>query len=260
MPKKRFRLFLVLMVVAVALMTYQSRQGPLRPFQFLSYPLNLTASAYLTVKDAVVGTLNKYRMRDEAFQRIQSELQTLRMKSQRYDELVLQSTRLREILAMKESLRGYVATARVVSRGSDRWANSFIIDRGADAHIEKDMAVITPEGLLGKVGSVYGSYSTVLLIDDPRFSVGVRLQDSRAEAVYSGAGPRRGVLKYVETDTPVVEGARLVTSGLDGLFPPGVPMGFITSVRTHKEAMFHQIEAVPFVDTSRVEEVIVLRR
>ena len=260
MPKGRLRLFLVLMLVAVALMTYQSRKGPLRPFQFLSYPLNLTASAYLTAKNTVVGTFNKYRMRDEAFERLQLELQALRMKSQRYDELVLQSTRLRKILAMKDSLRGYVATARVISRGSDRWANSFVIDRGDDARIEKDMAVITPEGLLGKVGSVYGSYSTVLLIDDPRFSVGVRLQDSRVEAVYSGAGPRRGVLKYVETDTPVTEGARLLTSGLDGLFPPGVPMGFITSVSTHEEAMFHQIEAMPFVDTTRVEEVIILQR
>ena len=97
------------------------------------------------------------------------------------------------------------------------------------------------------------------MLNDSRFSVAVRLQDSRAEAVLSGTGSG-AVLKYLGTDVPVSEGDMLVTSGLDALFPTGINVGEVRRVRTHAKELFHQVEVAPLADLHRLEEVIVVNR
>jgi rod shape-determining protein MreC len=144
--------------------------------------------------------------------------------------------------------------------GTGRWSNTYVIDKGTDDLVEKDMAVVTQEGLLGKVQEAYGTYSVVLLIDDARFSAAVKLQSMRTEAVLSGTGLNQCEVKYVAADTDVRAGEALVTSGLDGLFPPGIPAAFITEVETTEGALFHRIKAVPLIDTRKVEEVLIIKR
>jgi rod shape-determining protein MreC len=260
MPRERLRFFLTLLFASVLLMTLQSRWGPFKPFRFLSYPLNLINESYTSANTSVHDTLRKYTLREERLREVESELLSAKLKEQKFDELLLENQRLKEALGLKKSLTGYVATARVISKGPGRWSNAYVIDKGIEDSVEKDMTVITAQGLLGKVQEASGSYSVVLLIDDARFSAGVRLQSARKEAVLSGAGLNRCVLKYVDTDTEVSRGERLVTSGLDGLFPPGIPAAFVTEVKTTEGTLFHRIEATPLVDTRRVEEVIIIKR
>jgi rod shape-determining protein MreC len=199
-------------------------------------------------------------VRDEELKRLENELRSERLKRYTYEELLLENQRLKEALGLKKTLSGYVAAAKVVSRGSDRWSNVYVIDKGTEDLVEKDMAVVTSKGLLGKVQEAHGTYSVVLLIDNSRFSAAVRLEGSRAEAVLSGAGLNRCTIKYVETSIGVKEGESLVTSGLDGIFPPGIPAATVTKVDTTEGALFHRIEAMPLVDTRKVEEVIIVRR
>jgi len=260
MHSKRIRLFLTLLAVSIALMTLQNHLGIFRPFRFLEYPINFVNNAYVSTTGYFGDTFSKYTVREKELRRLRTELKSARLKLQRLDELKLENQRLKEALGLSETLGRYVATARVISRGSGRWANTYVIDKGTDDLVEKDMAVITPKGLLGKVQEAHGSYSVVLLIDDSRFSVAVRLGNSRVEAVLSGAGLNRCTLKYVDTATEVSPGESIITSGLDGLFPPGIAAAFVTQVETTEGALFHRIEAVPLVDTRKIEEVIIVRR
>lgn len=260
MPKKRYRLLISLFAVSIMLMTYQNRSGALRPFGFLEEPLYAVNIAVSAFKDALTDPFEKFTLRQEETERLRRQLRSLRMREQRMTEVELENRRLTALLDLSERREGFVAAARVVSRGSDRWANTFVIDKGRRDSVEKDMAVITVDGLLGKVMEAGETHSTVLLIDDLRFSAAVRLQAGRTEAVLSGAGPGRCVLKYVPADEQVKEGDTVVTSGLDGLFPPGMAAGFVSSVATEKDALFHEIEVVPYVDTAEVEEVAVVRR
>jgi rod shape-determining protein MreC len=172
----------------------------------------------------------------------------------------VENERLEGILNLKEQHSEFIAAARVVSRGSDRWSSVFVIDKGSDQMVEKDMVVITPHGLLGKVMETAPEYSKVLLIDDAHFSVAVRLQKQRTEAVLSGNGRGRCLLKYVVKDISPEVNETVVTSGLDDLFPPGIVVGYIADIATREESLFHEIEVVPFVDTSKVEEVIIIKR
>jgi rod shape-determining protein MreC len=260
MPTKRLRLFLTLLAVSIILMTLQNRWGPFRPFSFLAYPINFATDAYVTTKDYIGDARRKYTLNDERLRQLERELKSAKLKEQKFDEILLENQRLKETLGMKKTVSGYVAAAKVISRGTGRWSNTYVIDKGTDDLVQKDMTVITPEGLLGKVQEAHGSYSVVLLIDDARFSAGVRFESTRTGAVLSGAGLNRCAVKYVDTDIEVSTGEVLVTSGLDGLFPPGIPAAFVTEVETIEGALFHSVAAMPMVDTRKVEEVIIVKR
>jgi rod shape-determining protein MreC len=260
MPRKRYWLLLFLFIASIVLMTYQSQNGAIRPFGFLGEPLFSVNHAISSIKSAIGESFRKYTLREEELDRMRGELDALRLKEQQYMETEIENRRLNALLGLRQRQEGYVAAARVVARGSDRWANTFVIDKGRGDGVQKDMAVVTVAGLLGKIQEARDSYSTVLLIDDPRFSAAARLQSSRQEAVLSGGGPGRCDLKYMPTDTEVKKGETVLTSGLDSLFPPGLRAGFVSEVATDKEALFHDIQVVPYVDTSKVEEVIVVKR
>jgi rod shape-determining protein MreC len=260
MPTKHHRLFFILLAVSVLLMTYQSRTAPIRPFGFIPSSVNYVNVFVDTVEDAARDTRGKITMYEQDLNDLRAEVRRLRLNQQTYKEAMLENQRLREALSLKEREPMYVATTRVISRGFDRWSNTFVIDKGEEEGIGNDMAAVTHEGLLGKVIQVDRSFSKVLLLDDPRFSVAVRLEGGRSEAVLSGAGRRRCTLKYVGVDTGVKPGEVVITSGLDGLFPHGVRAGTVYSVSTDERELFHEIEVIPFVDSHKVEEVTIITR
>jgi len=260
MSRKHTRLFLAVLAASILLMAFQGRTGPIRPFGSASSPINYVNLLITDVGHRAGEGVRKITLRDEEVKALQREARLLRLSARRLQEIMLENERLRTALDLMDNEPRYVATARVISRGSDRWSNTFIVDKGRDDLVEKDMVVVVPEGLLGKVTEAGDSFSRVLLIDDPRFSVAVRLERSRTEAVVSGEGFGRLRVKYVGTGEAVEKGEAIVTSGLGGLFPQGIGVGFVAHVETDEEELFHDIEAVPFADTRKAEEVTIIRR
>lgn len=259
MLKKKYCLLLPLLAVAI-LMVYQSRVGPLRLPRLFNSLINSSTGMLHSVCASIEGRLPGSSLSAGEAARLKKKLAAFKLREPRLKELMLENGRLREALDLSEHLPSYVTAARVVSRGGDRWSNTFVIDKGKKDGIEKNMAAITPDGLLGKVQEVYGPHSLLLLIDDEKFSAAVRLQDDRAEAVLSGAGRGRCSLKYVESDGSIEVGQVLLTSGLDGLFPPGIAAGYVSKITTKEDSLFHDIEVTPFVEPARVEEAIVIKR
>lgn len=94
---------------------------------------------------------------------------------------------------------------------------------------------------------------------DPNFGAAVRLQTSRVEGVLSGSGGALSILKYVPFEAAVEQGEAVVTSGLDGVFPPGLPVGIVHSVTKEGVTFFQQIEVLPFQADTTVEEVIIVK-
>ncbi len=122
------------------------------------------------------------------------------------------------------------------------------------------MAVITPQGLVGKIYSVHDYYSEVLLLKDSNFSVAVRLQNSRREGVISGTGNDYCLLKYVPPEENVEIGEVVITSGFDGIFPEGLPVGVVSKVKKEGIEFFQYIEVRPFQSSEKTEDVIVMKR
>jgi rod shape-determining protein MreC len=260
MLSRHLRLYLVSVLAAGLLMTYQSSRGPLRPFMLFSLTLNSISSTITMAGNSVKKAVRAFRGSEKELMRLRAEVRNLRIRLMDRDELLQENSRLREMLAFKISEPRQVSIATVISRAALRWSNSMMIDKGSRDGVEKDMVVITPDGLVGKVTEARPYYSVVLLITDSRFSAAVRLQRSREEAVLSGDGAGGCVLRFLSSDAEVGEDDMLVTSGLDALFPHGIPAGTISSVDTRPKALFHTVEVEPLARLDKLEEVIVVER
>ncbi len=255
--RRRLLILVVLVSAALALMSYQHNK---KAFSFIeaviSYPyraLNeFTSNADITIR-RMLSAFDENKL-------LRKEVNQLLLEKQQYREIILENERLKALLSFKEQEPRYVTAARVIARGPDRLLNIVIIDKGEKNGIEKGMAVITPQGLIGKVYSVRDSFSDVLLLKDSNFSVAVRLQNSRREGVVSGAGYDYCLLKYVPPEENVVKGDVVITSGFDGIFPEGLPVGVISKVRKEGIEFFQYIEVKPFQSSDKLEDVIVLKR
>jgi rod shape-determining protein MreC len=104
------------------------------------------------------------------------------------------------------------------------------------------------------------SYAYLLLLTDINFSAAARLQESRTEGVLSGTGFRTCQLKYIPYEEELKQSAVIVTSGLDTLFPEGIPLGYISKVSKRERGIFQYIEVIPFVDITKIEVVAIIRR
>lgn len=259
MRGKRILLFLFVLSV-LSLMTYQSNRKPLLPFSSLSAPLNV----FYTVKDAVArlvkAPFETLLLREEENKRLVAELAELRREQQVCQEALRENERLRSLLALKEREPRFVTSARVIARGTDQWAHTFILDKGRSDGVQKEMTAITEKGLVGKISSADSSYAKLLLLTDINFSAAARLQESRTEGIVSGTGFRTCQLKYIPYDEELHEGDVVITSGLDSLFPEGIPIGFISKVSKRESGLFPYVEVTPFNDNAKTEIVLIIQR
>ena len=259
MPKKNVLLFLLVLSISFILMTYQSKKGQLLAGNFFNNILNASHSLTKSVVDSIKSPFTRMALRDEDNALLRKRVDELLLERAKYQEAVLENKRLKELLKLIESRQEYIAAARVLSRGIDQWAHTLVLDKGQNDGVSKDMSAITPKGLAGKIFNTTGSYSKLLLLTDINFSAAVRLQESRKERVISGAGARKAILKYIPYEAEVKVGDIVVTSGLDQLFPPGIPVGFISKIDKQGTGHFQYIEVTPYVYDSKLEEVLIIK-
>lgn len=260
MPKKRPLLFFILVTLSFLLMSYQNKNGRIVSGDFLLYITDTAQMAGKAVADTLTGPFKKIALREEENLRLQKKVEELMLERSQYQDVIAENRRLRALLSFRETRQDYIATAEVLSRGTDNWANIILIDKGLKDGVQKDMAVITPKGLLGKVISSSDSYSRVLLITSINFSAAVRVQDSRKEGIVSGKGSGKCLLKYVPFEEEVKVGDVIITSGLDSFYPPGVPVGYVVKVDNKETSgQFQNIEVIPYQDDTKMEEVIIVK-
>jgi rod shape-determining protein MreC len=259
MPKK-WLLLLLFIIVTLSLMTYQSNRQHLLPFHFLTSALNRFHEIKTSLLNTISAPFHRMILREEENVRLRTEAGKMLEEQYACREVFLENKRLREILSLKEKERRYVTSARVIGRSSDQWSNTLILDKGTSSGIAKDMIAVTEKGLAGKISGVTDSYSYLLLVGDINFSVAVRLQENRAEGVVSGTGFRKCQLKYIPYEEEVKKDDIVITSGLDMLFPSGIPVGFVSRVNKKDIGFFQDIEMLPFVDTSKIEIVAIIHK
>jgi len=117
---------------------------------------------------------------------------------------------------------------------------------------------VTPLGVVGQVVGVTPYAAKVLLLTDPNSGIDVLVQRTRSRGIVSGSLDSGTVLKYVKRSEDVQEGDRLMTSGIDGIFPKGMMVGTVIKVRKQNIGLFQFIEVLPAVQTSRIENVLVV--
>jgi rod shape-determining protein MreC len=186
---------------------------------------------------------------------LKAQIENMRLEQVRLSEDAAQARRLQGLLAFKEQFISRTVAAQVIgSSGTDL---SVYIDKGENAGLKRDMAVITADGIVGKVLLVYPSVSQVLLINDPTSGVGALLEKTRLQGVLHGTPGGEVVLERVMSDEQVPVGETVLTSGGDQIFPKGLPIGTVTKVGNGKD-LFLNIKVKPAANLSKLEEVLVL--
>jgi rod shape-determining protein MreC len=149
-----------------------------------------------------------------------------------------------------------MAVARVIASSADGSSHTFYINRGEKDGIRRNMPVITPDGVVGKIFEVFGGASEVLLITDKDSGLGALLAGTRIQGPVGGTGDPFVQMKYVSNDETVTVGQEVLTSGEDRIFPKDLPVGTVTEVKSGSP--FKQIRVRPAAHLDRLEEVMVL--
>lgn len=190
-------------------------------------------------------------------ERLQRAVHQLLLMNHTYSQSQLENERLRRLLSMNDRLEYKTVGARVVGRTPAFLSNMVYIDRGSADGVHADAAVISGDGIIGRITLVTKHQSQVQLITNPDASTGALLEKSRTPGVLRGSGDLMLDMAYVGNSEAVEVGETVVSSGLDGIYPKGVPIGKVVDSRKGK-GVFRSIKVEPRIDLIRLEEVSVL--
>jgi rod shape-determining protein MreC len=166
--------------------------------------------------------------------------------------------RLKKLMAMKDSLPVSSRAASVVGEDSSPWFRTVTIDRGEADGIREGMPVVASAGVVGRIVKVAQNSSRVLLLTDHASGIAAVVQRSRARGVVIGKGGSICSLEFSQRGEDVRTGDTVLTSGIGGVFPKGLPIGEITMVKKGEFGIFQTVNIRPFVNISRLEEVLVV--
>lgn len=193
---------------------------------------------------------------------LRSEVDHLRMEAQALREKAQSAERLEQLLGFTPQPGWTVEGARVVGQrmGPNALLETILVDKGSLSGAATDEPVVTPLGVVGRVLRTGLGTSTVLLLDDVNSRLAVLGQKNRSAGVLAGRGPGRELeLRYVNLNAPIEPGELLVTSGLTGFFPKGLPVARVLRVERSDLSLFLDISAEPLVDFEALEEVLILK-
>jgi rod shape-determining protein MreC len=192
-------------------------------------------------------------------QKLRKRLAELRMEVDALRSMREDNVRLTRLLSLHTLAPKDLLPARVVGRSLDRLGGSLTIDRGAEDGVEPDAAVVTPDGLVGRVERLTPHGGRVLTLLHRDCSVAVRLERSRVQGVVQWQYGEQPVLEllYIPSQEDVKPGDLVVTSGLGGLFPAGIRVGTVQRVGMAENGLMKSVSVRPAVSFDRLEEVLV---
>jgi rod shape-determining protein MreC len=188
--------------------------------------------------------------------RLESELGRLKMENQYLRTELATADRARALTAFQSRQPSRMVAARIIATGAGPNSKVVFVDRGAAAGVRKGMAVVTPEGIVGRVMAAYPNAAQVLLVTDACFAAGVVSQKHRVQGTLKGTGRSSCVVDYIQVEERVEPGEWFFTSGEDRVFPRGLPVGQVTSLGAGKT--FKEIHLQPSGFSKGIEEVLVV--
>ena len=260
----RFRNLTVLLVVVLAqllLLAYQVKGNQdIRLIRVWSVTaVTPIAKVLEVVRRNTIGLVEDYfvliNVREEN-RRLSEDLGKMKMENHFLRSELQTAERARALGAFQARTPSRTIPARIIGTGTGANSRVVYVDQGTAKGIMRGMAVVTPEGIVGKVLNSYPTASQVLLITDPSFAAGVISQKNRVHGTIKGQGQSKCNVDYVQNEEKVDVGEMFYTSGDDRIFPKGMPVGRASVVRAGKT--FKEIFVVPTGFQNGLEEVLIV--
>ncbi|MBU1162806.1 MAG: rod shape-determining protein MreC [Proteobacteria bacterium] len=179
-------------------------------------------------------------------------------KNNKYREIEISNFRLRNLLNFRKTITNRVIVAKVIGRDRSPWFKTIIIDKGKSDGVEKGLPVVVPEGIAGQIIDVSYNYSKVLLIIDQNSAVDVLVQRTRDRGLVKGQSDGRCLANYVLRKHDIKVGDTVISSGLDGVFPKGLRVGYVSEIVKRNSGMFQEVTVTPYIDFEKLEEILVV--
>ena len=171
-----------------------------------------------------------------------------------------ENIRLRRLLHFEEKFNLTTVVARVIAKDVSTEFRAIRINRGESSGLKRDMAVVTNEGIVGRVLRVQSNTADVVTVLDLLSAVDSIVERSRARGVVEGMTDDSCQLRYTLRTDDIKGGDVLITSGLGGVFPKGIPVGTVSKVNRKEFGITQEVEVRPSVDFSTLEEVLVITK
>lgn len=258
-------IFIVLLLTAAAVITVDFRQRPGGPVDRLQ---RVATSVFGPMQRAVTGIL---RPVGDAFggiaetgslrrrnRQLQAEVDRLRAAERTTTDLLTENQQLRGALAMARRCGCRTVGAEVIARSGSTFQWSVTIDAGSRQGIAADMAVLSADGLVGRVVRTGAEFAHVRLVVDPSSGVAAALAGSKSPGLLRGRGERDLEMEMLHPDAAVRVGEPVVTQGYQqGVFPPGLPIGVVAAVPPARD-LVRRLRVRPFADVDSLDVVAVV--
>ncbi len=261
-PAPLARLF-AFVAVCLALLTADLRFRYLEVMRnalsVVTYPLQMAASTPADVvrnASRYFGTLIDVQLENAELRRHQLGAGERLL---RFVHLEQENAHLRELLQMSRRIETRSIAADILYNAPDPFARKVILDRGAQQGVEPGLAVVDANGVIGQITRVHPIQAEVTLLTDRNQSIPVSVVRNGVRGVLYGVGRGMLEMRHVLADVDIQPGDQLVTSGLDGVFVPGLPVATVTRVNRDADA-FARIECEPLAAIERSVQVLVVGR
>lgn len=251
-------------LLAIALLVVDSRTGMLAAMRqgvgTVLYPLQRTLLVprdALSISTDYLGEIHRLRVENAELRRI--EAANAHQLLQR-EQLAQENRQLRELMGVRERLTVTSVVAQVLYDTRDPFSRKLVLDKGLQHGVAAGQPVIDAHGVVGQVTRVFPLSAELSLVTDRNMTIPVQVQRSGLRAIASGGTePGRLELRYLSVNTDIKEGDVVTTSGLDSLYPPGMPVGRVVSVERGRTGNFARVLVEPIAGVDRSRLLLVLR-
>jgi rod shape-determining protein MreC len=192
---------------------------------------------------------------------LKAKISALEVQAMVLKEVRTENSRLRAMLDFKKAYPELpLLPAEVIAQDVSLVFKTMVLDKGSRSGFYKDMPIMQPGGIVGRVVAITPNTAQVLLITDVNSAVPAVIESSRVKGIVKGRGDGSLSLEYVKSDEDVKVGDIVITSGLAGLFPRGVTIGVVRSIKRLQNKMFAEIQLSPGVEIGKIEEVFGIGR
>lgn len=257
---------IVLCVISILLLTFYIREGESGPIHgvrsvvtTITSPVRYAGSVVASPFNALGNVFSNLTASQETLSDLKAQNEELTAQVAELSEAQETASRLESLLGLQSTYNLESTAARIIGESSDAWSRTVTIDKGSSDGFAINMPVCNSAGVIGQIIEVSANTSTVRLITDENSGVSAMVQSTRAQGILQGQPDGTLRLEYVTTDADVQEGDIIVTSGIGGVYPKGLPLGTVSTVVREENATYYTITVTPASsDTENNEEVLVI--
>lgn len=260
------RPLVVLCIISVLLLTFYLREGEVGPIHSLrgavmtvTSPVRYAGSAVAAPFNALGNVFANLTASQKTLSELQAENEELTARVAELAEAEKTASRLEGLLDLQSTYSLESTAARIIGESGDAWSRTVTINKGSSDGLAINMPVCNSSGVIGQIIEVSANTATVRLISDENSGVSAMVQSTRAQGIVQGQPDGTIRLEYVSVSADVAEGDIIVTSGIGGVYPKGLPLGNISTIIREDNATYYTITVTPATSaTENNEEVLVI--